>query len=596
MTKSIPMDFVASVTPAVEAVEGSAVDIVGVVLTQNTLLPAGEAMEFVSDKAVGAFFGTGSAEYAYAEGYFAGDDDATQTPATLYFVRYPEAAIPAFLLGATGASLAALQAITAGSITLEVNGASLTSANVNLSAAGSFSAVAAALQTALAHNDAAFTGAIAGNVLTVSAVASGALAVGQAIADTAGNVPAGVTILEQLTGTAGEAGTYQLSSTFAEPVSAETMTAGALTVAYLSTPGAFVITTGTPGTADSITVANTGALATAMGLTAAAGATASPGAAAATPGAFMDGVVNEVTDWATFTTLWEPVSADKVVFFQWTDAQGDNYAYVCWSTEAEDVDPNATSGSASHTMRSSSACPTTSARWPSASTSRRVLISPTASKCPASTYAPVNLALKAAFIMGAAACINFEEANGRRNFSYLKQASLSADVTDKDTAAVLKAKRINFYGKLSSKKNSYNREMFGFVSGEFLWMDSYINQIWLNSNLQEDLFLVLDTYPNIPYNTEGYSYISEGLGDTISTALSFGAIQTGITLTAAQANAVNTKAGTNVSSVLETEGWALVIQAATGTIRSGRGSPPIYFFYTDGESVNTLNLTSTEVQ
>lgn len=571
MTKSIPMDFVASVTPAVEAVEGSAVDIVGVVLTQNTLLPAGEAMEFVSDTAVGAFFGTGSAEYAYAEGYFAGDDDATQTPATLYFVRYPEAAIPAFLLGATGASLAALQAITAGSITLEVNGASLTSANVNLSAAGSFSAVAAALQTALAHNDAAFTGAIAGNVLTVSAVASGALAVGQAIADTAGNVPAGVTILEQLTGTAGEAGTYQLSSTFAEPVSAETMTAGALTVAYLSTPGAFVITTGTPGTADSITVANTGALATAMGLTAAAGATASPGAAAGTPGAFMDGVVNEVTDWATFTTLWEPVSADKVAFFQWTHAQGDNYAYVCWSTEAEDVDPNATSGSA-------------------------YALAQGAYNGTYYTYAPVNLALKAAFIMGAAACINFEEANGRRNFSYLKQASLSADVTDKDTAAILKAKRINFYGKLSSKKNSYNREMFGFVSGEFLWMDSYINQIWLNSNLQEDLFLVLDTYPNIPYNTEGYSYISEGLGDTISTALSFGAIQTGITLTTAQANAVNTKAGTNVSSVLETEGWALVIQAATGTIRSGRGSPPIYFFYTDGESVNTLNLTSTEVQ
>ncbi len=51
----------------------------------------------------------------------------------------------------------------------------------------------------------------------------------------------------------------------------------------------------------------------------------------------------------------------------------------------------ATSGSASQTMRSSSACPTTRARCPSASTSRRVLISPTASKVPTSTTVSASL-------------------------------------------------------------------------------------------------------------------------------------------------------------------------------------------------------------
>ena len=51
----------------------------------------------------------------------------------------------------------------------------------------------------------------------------------------------------------------------------------------------------------------------------------------------------------------------------------------------------ATSGSASQTIRSSSACPTTSARRPSESTSRSVLISPTASKLPASTTVSASL-------------------------------------------------------------------------------------------------------------------------------------------------------------------------------------------------------------
>ena len=51
----------------------------------------------------------------------------------------------------------------------------------------------------------------------------------------------------------------------------------------------------------------------------------------------------------------------------------------------------ATSGSASHTMRSSSAWPTTSARWPSARISRSVLISPTDSKLPASTTVSASL-------------------------------------------------------------------------------------------------------------------------------------------------------------------------------------------------------------
>jgi hypothetical protein len=60
---------------------------------------------------------------------------------------------------------------------------------------------------------AVFQGSIAGTTLTVSSLASGALAVGQTVVDNADDIVAGTTILSQLSGTAGGIGTYQLSTT-----------------------------------------------------------------------------------------------------------------------------------------------------------------------------------------------------------------------------------------------------------------------------------------------------------------------------------------------------------------------------------------------
>ena len=69
---------------------------------------------------------------------------------------------------------------------------------------------------------AAFTGLIAGNTLTVSAVASGALAVGQVISDTTGALTVGTTITALGTGTGGT-GTYTVSNS--KNVSLESMVA-----------------------------------------------------------------------------------------------------------------------------------------------------------------------------------------------------------------------------------------------------------------------------------------------------------------------------------------------------------------------------------
>ena len=57
-----------------------------------------------------------------------------------------------------------------------------------------------------------FTGSITSSVLTVSAIASGALAVGQNLFDATGNLQTGVQILSQLSGAPGDVGTYSVTT------------------------------------------------------------------------------------------------------------------------------------------------------------------------------------------------------------------------------------------------------------------------------------------------------------------------------------------------------------------------------------------------
>ncbi len=67
----------------------------------------------------------------------------------------------------------------------------------------------------------AFTGSISGSTLTVSAVASGFLAAGQTVSGS--GVVSGTEIVEQLSGTAGAAGTYRLNRS-QDDVASEAMT------------------------------------------------------------------------------------------------------------------------------------------------------------------------------------------------------------------------------------------------------------------------------------------------------------------------------------------------------------------------------------
>lgn len=155
---AIPASRIASVIPSVLSAAGSALDLNGLILSQNASIPIGAMLPFESAADVGSFFGLTSTEYLMAEIYFQGPNGATTTPGKLYFGAYAEAAVGAWLRSGSLASMALtqLQALT-GTLTVTIDGTPNTSASINLSGASSFSAAAATIEAAFTSPDFAVT-------------------------------------------------------------------------------------------------------------------------------------------------------------------------------------------------------------------------------------------------------------------------------------------------------------------------------------------------------------------------------------------------------------------------------------------------------
>lgn len=572
MTNSIPASQLVSVVPSVLSAGGDQLVLNGVFLTEDLSIPLGSVMSFATQASVAAFFGAESPEAALANDYFNGFEGATVIPSQLYFASYNASAVGAFLRSASLASisLAQLQALT-GTVIVTVDGRVVTSASINLSSATSFTNAAALIAAGLQTTGNVFSGtghiddgaSSAGTLLTISAVSAGALHVGDVI--TGAGVTAGTTIVSFGTGTGG-VGTYNVSAS--QLVASEALTSTlAPTVAYDAQRRAFVITSPTTGITSTIGYAS-GTLSSSIFLTQATGAVISQGAASAAPASFMDQIVRVTQNWATFMTVWEPDVAGKTAFSNWVTAQQDHYAYAVWDTS---IGPTASEDDETCIGRVTMDFDGVIPLW-----------------------GPAN---KAAFLCGMIASINFAETNGRITAAYKSQAGLTADVTDATVAQNLLANGYNFYGDYATANDNFQFLQNGQISGAWNWIDSYVNQIKLNSDLQLAFLDLLTSVKSIPYNQRGYNLLRAAAMDPINSALNFGSIQPGVDLSARQIAEIDNAAGqSGVGRAVSQVGYYLQIKPADSNTRGQRGSPPMTLWYADGGSIQKINLASIDVQ
>ena len=650
---TIPANLFASVTPSVLAPGGAELNMVAVILTDSTRVPTNTVMSFPNAVAVSNFFGPTSQEAALAAIYFAGFSGAATLPGSLLFAQYNQSDVAAYLRGGnvSALTLAQLQALS-GTFAVTMDGYNHNAGSVSLAAATSFTNAASIINTALnasepveavvtASMGSTFVGTQSGTTLTAASV-TGLISVGDTIAGT--GVAVGTKILSQSGGTPGGNGTYvtSLSGTAASAsctgtsnvldvtgvtsgvvavgltgtgsgmtaatITAEgtgtgaigtyimngsqqtvasttvTLSATAPTVSYDSVSGAFVVTSGIVGAASTAAFA-TGTLAPEIDLTQQTGATLSQGQAAQTPSSIMNQITANTMDWGTFMTSFDPDGGMgntlKQGFAAWKNTFPNRFAYIAW-------DPDIT--------------PTTEV--PASSCLAQILDNNGDSgTCVIYDVTVGNLA---AFICGAAASIDFEQPNGRITFAFKGAADITPSVTSATVAENLggnpqiggegnEGNGENYYGAVGSAGQQFQWFQRGFVTGPFEWLDSYINQIWLNNQFQNAMLNLQNSARSIPYNTNGANLLEGALSDPIQAGLSFGAFGPG-TLSSSQIAEVNSQAGANISDALQAQGYYLQILPATATQRANRTSPPATFWYIDNGSVQSLALSSVAIQ
>lgn len=593
---SIPASELVNSIPSVLGTGGNPLSLNAVFGTNDPSIPLGTVKAFPDVTSVQNWFGANSPEAVFAGRYFSGYSIGTSLPSTLYFAQYNENAVAAYLRGGnmSAVSLATLQGFS-GTLTVAVDGHTLTSAAIDLSSATSYVNAAALIQAGLQNTGNSWSGTVTtvvGTVLTIDTTASGVLHVGDHIA--AAGIPGGSTIASfgtytPLAGT----GTVNLSvaATAAAGPIAGTVTLDP-TVTYDVLRAAFVITSPSTGAASTIAFPTTSTFATNLKLTQAAGAVLSQGGAAATPAGFLNSVVAATQNWATFTTVFEADTPTALGFANWVStaspAGQERFAYIEWDTvEANALGVNPTGFGAEVTAAAYNGS------MPNYDPGTRTDIDPETGLPVVTTWTPGELA---AFVCGTIASLDFNATQGRATLAYKSQAGVNAGVNTAVAAQNLKANGYNWYGAYATANDDFTFLQPGSMPGVWKWVDPYVNQIAMNSDFQLALLTLETQVPSIPFNTNGYNLIRAALQDPIDKYVNFGAIQPGVPLSASQAQAVNLAAGVKIDGVLSTVGYYLQILPATAQVRGLRGSPPMKFWYTDGGSIQSLLLASIDVQ
>jgi hypothetical protein len=450
-------------------------------------------------------------ESQMASVYFSGCTSSTLKPTALLMTRYVTAggSVGSTYLGQAAwvrgniPTLAAVQSVVSGTLSLTVNGLLCTSSALNL-AGLSYVAAAAAIQTAFSS---AFVAAALGTTVTWDGLAGG----------------------------------------------------------FIIQSAANVTITTCAGT--SVT-ACTGVNAATLGLSSTQ-VTISPGSAVNVPNTFMAQVALYTTNWAAFTTCFEPSAADKLLCATWNSGTGGQFVYAPYDSDATIVSSNNSATCISRVATSASLSGTCA--W----------------------YLDPNAA---AFCLGFIASTNYNMTSGRAAIAFKSGTGINASVSDPTSYANAIANGTNFYGNWATANSQFFMAYNGFITGPFGWLDSYVGAIWLNSALQLALLNMFTLMNSIPYNNAGYATIKAGCKATLDLALMNGVINRGVALTAAQANAVDTAAGLIIDPTLATIGYYLQVLPATSTQRNNRQSPTCTLWYMDGGSVNQLNLASIDIQ
>lgn len=340
-------------------------------------------------------------------------------------------------------------------------------------------------------------------------------------------------------------------------------TSDAATVTWDATFNCFRITVTATGAASTIS-AVTGPGAVALGL---ATGTVSQGADADTATTAMDRIQALSLNWATFTIVDALENLED--FCAWVNTQNRRYLFVPWDNDPQALVANSTClGQTCQQMKYEAVLPV----WDNVSV--------------------------AAMIMGSYASVDWTRTNGRIDIAFKSQSGLAPTVNNLQDAETLLANGYTYYGTYSAsgEGNTYNFVYNGQLPGSsYKFSDPFVNQIYLNAQLQLSIAAMLTSSNSLPYNAQGYSNIRLACSSPIEEALRNRSISVGVPVSDTQKAQIISALGFDVSAELQTQGYYLYIGEATAQTRGQRQSPPISLYYMDGGSIQQITVASIVV-
>lgn len=325
------------------------------------------------------------------------------------------------------------------------------------------------------------------------------------------------------------------------------------------------------GIAATIEYPTTDTVATALRMTQATGAVIENGTDEMTAAELMSYVLNRTQNFGVITHCVGQDEDVKKDFASWNTLQNSRFAYIAQDFGADALVANN---------------PACFGAW----------LSETEQNGTTPYYGTIE---QVAALCGGIAAIDFKRRNGRRNMMFMKQAGIAATVTREGDYTALMSNGYTFYGEFATANDEFRFVVNGAVSGQFKWLDNYVNQIYMNAQFQLAMMTMLVSYGAIPYNDTGKAYHRSAALDPINEMVNFGGIVPLVdpaALSEQQKSIINSQAGYDVIPTLLTQGWVLDIKTADAQTRGLRGSMPFTFWYTDGGSVQQVNMASINVQ
>lgn len=491
---SIPLSKDFSIAANVISPAGTGVDMNGLMLTTSTAISPANINYLSSLAVVGDLFGADSDEYEAASLYFNGFENSATTPSQLLVVGIPDGETSGTLTSGSNSSvtIASINLLPTGTITVSVDGASQVSSSINLSAVSTQSDVASALQAAL-------TG---------------------------------------------------------------------VTVSWNASTSRYVISSATTGENSSVSFAS-GEIATALKMTDATGAILAKGVDDLTLTELMNYIVDRDTNWFDFASASELTDDQKLELAAWTSSyeSGTRFAYA--------MNDNNTSATISNNENS---------------LAKKVIAAGYAGVLP--FYGPAKYAFTVLAFSGS---LSFSTTNGRLSFKFRTFTGLSPNVDRLSVARALESNGYSYYGQYGLNAVTAQYSSTGAITGKFLWLDTFIDQVWIKANLISSFTNLFKSNQSYSFNDQGYTSVKAATIDPMTAAKNFGAIQTGVTLDESQRRAIQLAVGKDVSGELYANGYYLYIPTQSGANRIERSLKGVILFWTDGQLIQSIEMQSTTV-